>query len=462
MDAPHIILIHADQHRYDCVGVNGHKLVQTPNLDRLANEGVNFSHAFTPTPICSPARASLMTSQWPSQHGCLSITHTEIYKPGNGDLPKFSHSLKEAGYQLGYVAKYHQEFEGTPLDFGFDEFHPESEYGPWRKAQGLPPRPHKNKWFGELDPDATANQTRLGWGATCMMDMMDRFSQTDKPMFLRWDPTEPHLPNIVPEPYFSMYDSKDIEPWPSYEDTLAGKPYIQSQQRRTWEVDQWNWPDDWAPMVSRYLGDISLLDAQVGRLLDKLDELGMADNTLIIYTADHGDLCGGHGMIDKHFVMYDDVMRIPMMMRWPEKFKHASTCEAFVSHELDIAATICDAAGCAIPQTFEGRSLLPVVGGDDPNPPQEVFGMWHGGQFGSYCQRMVRTRQWKYIWNPTAEDELYNIDTDPGELLNVACDEANASVLKDLRGRLVQWMDDIDDQLLNPWTQRQLERGLTY
>ncbi len=125
-----------------------------------------------------------------------------------------------------------------------------------------------------------------------------------------WSPSEPHLPNVIPEPYASLYPPAQVPPWPSFSDPLAGKPYIQRQQRVNWGVEGWTW-DQWAPTVARYLGEITLLDAQVGRLLAQLDALGLADDTVVIYTSDHGDLCGGHGMVDKHYVMYDDVMRVP-------------------------------------------------------------------------------------------------------------------------------------------------------
>ncbi|MCP4454594.1 MAG: sulfatase-like hydrolase/transferase, partial [Planctomycetes bacterium] len=127
-----------------------------------------------------------------------------------------------------------------------------------------------------------------------------------------------------------------VRPRPSFPDPLDHKPYIQAQQRRTWKVDEWTW-EQWAPVVGRYLGDISLLDAQIGRILSALDALKLADNTLVMYTTDHGDMCGGHGMIDKHFIMYDDVVRVPLIMRWPGRIAPGSRCEAFVSHEIDLA-----------------------------------------------------------------------------------------------------------------------------
>lgn len=458
-DRPNILLIHSDQHRYDCVGANGHPLLRTPHLDRLAAEGVNFRHAYTPTAICSPARASLLTGMWPTQHGCLSIPGPEIYRPAHEGLPTFSQELQRSGYHLGYVGKYHQELRGTPLEYGWESYTPLHEYQWWRIGQGVPWRRRTNGWFGELDADATPEQSELAWGAGKAIELIERYRKSPRPWVVRWDPVQPHLPNIVPEPYYSMYPPAEIAPWPSFADTLAGKPYIQAQQRRTWNLADWTWEAQWAPMVSRYLGEISLLDAQVGRLLAALDRWGLAENTLVVYTTDHGDLCGGHGMIDKHYIMYDDVMRVPLLMRWPGRLPAGTVCDDFVVHEMDLASTFCAAAGVPAPASFTGRDLLATATGADPAPRPDVFGMWHGGQFGSYSQRMVRDRRWKYVYNMTAEDELYDLEIDPGELVNRATDPAAAAELARLRGRLVAWMESIRDPMLNSWTKPQLLEG---
>ncbi len=457
---PNILLIHTDQHRYDCIGANGHPLVQTPHLDRLAGEGVTFDHAFTPSPICVPARASLLTGVWPTVHLSIANADTEAPRPFRDGLPAFSQVLNRAGYRLGFVGKWQIHREKSPLDFGFHDYIDDASYGPWRAAQGLPPPPHTNRWFGEPDPYITPEQSRLAWGADRALELLRVYAAGRQPFFLRWDPSEPHLPNIVPEPYASMYPPADIPPWPSFPDPLTGKPYIQAQMRRTWKIDGWTW-EQWAPIVARYLGEISLLDAQVGRLLDELDRLGLAENTLVIYTCDHGDLCGAHGLIDKHYVLYDDVARVPLIIRWPAQAAAGRRCDAFVCHELDLAATFCDAVGQPIPPTFQGASLLPMLRGDHSNARQDILAMYQGNQFGLYSQRMLRERRWKYIWNATAEDELYDLEQDPGELRNLAALPEYASELARLRRRLVEWMEQIQDPLLNGWTRAQLLENLS-
>ena len=200
---------------------------------------------------------------------------------------------------------------------------------------------------------------------------------------------------------------------------------------------------------------------EVGRLLGGLEELGLAKNTLVVYTSDHGDMCGGHGMVDKHNVMYDDVVRVPLVARWPGRIVPGITCDAFVSSSLDLAGTFCEVAGARAPDTFVGKSLLPLFEGAQDNGRQDILAMYHGNQFGLYSERMVRDRRWKYVWNPTALDELYDLDTDPGELTNLATSPEHRGELARLRGRLVAWMEQIGDPLLNGWTRVVLEKGLS-
>ena len=455
---PNILLIHVDQHRHDCLGVNGHPAAHTPHLDRLAAEGVNFTHAFCPIPICMPARTSLLTGQYATQHGCLANRGTEGYRPMHAGLPTFSAVLKEGGYYLGYVGKWEVGTAGLPADFGFDDYVAGQGYLAWRREQGLSPLPTTNGWFGEVDPGITPEQSALGWGASHTIRLLQSAAARRQPFLIRWDPKEPHLPNVLPEPYASLVAPQAIPPWPSFPDSLAGKPYIQRQQVRTWGLEGWRWPD-WAPIVARYLGEVALIDHQVGRILHTLDELGLRENTLVVYSSDHGDLCGAHGMIDKHYVMYDDVVRVPLLLRWPAQLPAGRTVDTLVTAGLDLAVTFCAAAGLPVPASFQGRSLLPpALGALDPGR-EAVFATYHGNQFGLYSQRMVRTRRWKYVWNPTAEDELYELQADTGELVNLASEAAHADALRQLRAQLVTWMQETNDPLLNGWTKRQLLEG---
>jgi arylsulfatase A-like enzyme len=462
---PNILLIQSDQHRYDCLGAHGHPLLRTPHLDRLAGEGVDFSRAYTPIAVCVPARNCLAHGQWSCQHGAIANWGTEAPWPAregasaDGKLPSFSRSLHDGGYYLAHVGKWHVHPRLGPPAYGFDEDVPASDYAAWRARVGLPPL-DKSDWRGGLDPHVAPGETPLGWGASRVIDLLEACAAEDVPWCIQWDTNEPHLPNVLPEPYASLYGPEAIPPWSSFPDRLEAKPYAQAQQRRSWEVEGWTWAQ-WAPIVARYLGTISLLDAQVGRILDALDRLSLAQDTVVIYTTDHGDLCGGHGMVDKHMVMYEDIVHVPLIVRWPGCAAAGASCDAFVSHALDLATTLCELAGVPVPETFHGVSLLPLLAGCGDNGREDILAMYHGNQFGLYSQRMVRDARYKYVWNATAQDELYDLALDPGELQNLATDAVGAEELARLRHRLVAWMEAIDDPLLNGWTRRQLLEGLT-
>lgn len=453
---PNILLVLSDQHRYDCVSGHGHPVVRTPHLDRLAATGLSFTQAHTPAPVCLPARTSLLHGCWPCRHGCLMNEGLGVLHPDTRELPSFARQLAGVGYWLGHVGKWQISAGNPPAAFGFHESNPAGGYGAWRAASGLPARPHRNGWFGETDPGIAPEQSRLGWEGGQVAAMLERAARRNAPFFVRWDTSEPHLPNVVPEPYASMYDPAQIPPWPGFADTLVGKPFIQAQQRRTWRLEGRSW-EQWAPTVARYLGEVSLLDAQLGRLLQTLERLGLAENTLVVYSADHGDLCGSHGLIDKHYVMYDDVTRVPLIVRWPRGLAQPGRrCDAFVAHALDLARTFCDVGGAPVPETFQGASLLPAIAGQAMVERPDVFSMYYGNQFGFYTQRMVRDRRWKYVWNATAEDELYDLESDPAELCNRAADPTCREVIAARRRRLVAWMEAVGDQQLNPWIRDQL------
>lgn len=463
-----ILFISSDQHRFDCVGLNSTLGIRTPNLDALNADGMNFTNAYTPCPVCTPARASMLTGMWSFRHHSITIPQwTEVPCAFDDGLPTFSELLQKEGYYLGYTGKWHvdsiPENRPQPEDVGFSEYIPEDQYYKWRQGEGLP-LTKESSWaaghpienaIGYTDTGINPEQSKLHWGAEHTIRMIEECSKNEKPFFIRWDPSEPHLPNVVPEPYASMYNPDEIKPWGSFGDTFEGKPYIQKQQLNTWKTHHWTW-EEWAPIVARYMGEITLLDHQIGRVLDKLESLGLADNTVVIYTTDHGDMCGSHGMIDKHYVMYDDVVRVPLIIRWPQVVKADSQCSSFVSHAIDLASTICEIGGCTIPDTFQGKSLLSLFNGEGGWDRKDIFSAYHGGQFGLYSQRMVRNHQWKYIWNATAEDELYHLEEDPWELNNRIDDPSCKKALTELRRRILCWMESTGDPLFNPWNQHQL------
>ena len=459
---PNILMIVADQHRWDCVGAAGRYPVHTPNLDALASDGVWFDSAFTPIPLCTPARQSLLTGRRPEQAGGLwnyDIGPAIIdFQPGGQVWPQL---LRSSGYLNGYVGKWHVDAQRTPRDFGYDTYVPLEDYDPWRAAQGL--SPVDGDWFGGVDP-APLEQTRTHWCADRAIEFLNRaVADPGRPWHLRLDLVEPHLPCQPAAVFADRYDPASVPRWSAFEDRLIGKPYIQRQQRLNWAVEDWGW-GDWAPVVARYYAIISQLDDAIGRLLAALAATGQAEDTLVVYTADHGDLCGSRGMMDKHYVMYDEVVRVPLVLRWPRVLPAGRRWPCLVHNTLDLAATMRAVAGLPAASDVHGETLV------DPDRPSEapaalagrehVISTYNGQQFGLYTQRMIRTRTWKLVWNATDVDELYRLSDDPDELHNLIDDPEHSDVVADLRRRLAEELIAQGDRILdNPWLRDQLGRS---
>jgi arylsulfatase A-like enzyme len=445
MNKPNILLIYSDQHRWDCTGNAGHNLIQTPNIDSLGRDGVTFNNAYTPAPICVPARNSLLSGQWPGSHGVVFNFDGETFKRPDLDIPYHSRILSNAGYHSYHIGRWHIDKSYQPHDFGFHEELIDWRYDKWREKQGISPAPSDKGRFGQMDPYITPEQSSLHWHARQVVKRLEESIEDPDPFLIHWNCVEPHLPCRPPEPYASMYNPDDIQPWPGFYDNLSNKPYIQRQMGIPYRGMTW---ENWAPVVSRYLGTISLLDNAIGIVLNAMNKLGLTEDTIVVYTSDHGDLCGSRGRDDKHYVMYDDVVKVPMFMRWPGVIKPATIVDDFVSNAIDLPVTFCTAAGITMPYGFQGNDLLPIIN-KDKSGRDSIFSTYSGNQFGAFSQRMVRTNEYKYIWNATDEDEFYDMINDPAELNNLIANDDYDEQLAEMRYRLQNWMEDIKDPLWN-------------
>jgi len=459
-----ILFIQSDKHRFDALAVNGHPVAKTPNLDKLAAEGMNFSHAFCPVPLCCPARASLHVGAWPHQHQQIANWDSDAgrsHKP----MRTLGQCLRDAGYHLGFLDKWHVSQDKNPghEDYGFHEVAEMWRYNEWRREQGLPDMPKPKDdffkfYYGGVDEHARPEQTRLHWAADKTIDMLHRFSEQEKPFAIFWEPPEPHLPCYPSRYWMDQFKPEDIPPWPGAFDDLKNKPFGQRQQRMDWGIENWTWEENWAPFVARYFAIIAELDHQIGRIIKELDKLGLRENTMVVYTTDHGDSTGDHGLIDQHYILYDCVFRVPMIVRWPKVIQAGQTSDEFVCNALDIARTMVDISGETAPETFTGNSLLPIFDGTGGTGREDIYGQYDNNQFGLCTQRCVRDRRWKYIWTATDTDELYDLEADPGEVNNLIHSGYDDELAR-LRSRLIYWMEKEKDPMLNPWTRRTLEEG---
>ena len=460
---PNVLLITADQLREDCVGFSGKYPVRTPHLDRLADQGISFSHAYSVLPVCSPARQSLLRGRRPETFGALWNYSGAL--PVSALPPEsytWSRVLAESGYATAYLGKWGVNPEHGPTAYGYESYVSEAEYRDF-VSQKYPDVHYENGFFGEESP-LPLEDAETHWFAARAGETLERLQGDGRPWHLALHFSEPHLPCRPSVPFAGMYDAADIPEWAGFRETFAGKPYIQRQQLQSWGVAGYGW-QDWAPIVARYYAVISQLDDAIGRVMGTLERLGMADDTIVIFTADHGDMCGSHGMMDKHYIMYDDVVRVPLIVRMPGggAAEPGWRCDRFVYNFLDLPPTILELLHLQTsdPGDLQGRSLGSLLAGEEPEDWRDaIVSTYNGQQFGLYTLRMIRTADWKYIWNLTDVDELYDMAGDPGELTNLSGKADYAEVLAVLRRRLYEQLSlDGDAIVANEWTRRQLLQG---
>lgn len=449
-----ILLVVVDQLRFDCVGFSRAYPVSTPNIDRFAAQSTWFSSAYTPIPTCCPARQSFLTGQRAEAIGTLwNYDLGSRIHAIDATYWSWSKALADAGYAMSYIGKWHASPHNGPQAFGFSSYVSESDYLDFRQ-QNYPDLKYANGYLGEDDP-LPLEHTPTHWLTARAVEELERRADSDEPWLVRLDLSEPHLPCRPAKPFSDLFNPEDVPQWGSFGETFRNKPYIQHQQLVNWRIENFDW-NDWAPIVARYYNIIAQVDDAFGILLDALDRSGLEDETLVVFTSDHGDMCGAHRMLDKHYVLYDDVVRVPFVVRMPGQVD-GRRCDDFVYNTLDLPPTFLEAAGIEIPGGLHGKSLMSILhGGTDSAPRSGVVSTYNGQQFGLYSQRMLRQREWKYVWNATDVDELYDMRNDPEELTNLAGNPDQADRLADMRNTLYAELIRFGDSLVaNQWLEDQ-------
>ncbi len=464
-DRPNVLMVVADQERADVLGCYGGPC-RTPAIDALAAQGVRFETCLAPTAICSPTRASFLTGLYPHGHGILNNTHepdalrVEL-APGVVTWPGL---LRDAGYRLGYVGKWHVG-RGGPQDVGFhdvvaardvvagsnDEAIVESE--PALDDPVHARSPNGRLLIAGVDP-RPVEETETRRDADAAIGLLRRYAGLEQPFALRLDFEGPHHPYMPPREYADLYDPAAIQPWPNFDEDGAGKPAAQARLLEQRGVAGWTW-DDWRPVVARYFGFVSYIDFEIGRVLAALEEVGLAGTTVVIHTADHGDMTGSHGgQFNKGPLMYDEVCRVPLIVRDPRSAARG-VCRSPVGSPATMP-TILDFAGVPVPPGLHVASLRSALA-DPAGAPSDgaAHAEYHGDEWGLYSMRMIRTISAKYVYSPHGTDELYDLEADPHERVNRVADPAYASLRRDLRRRLRDWMLETDDPL-GLWAQRLL------
>ena len=459
---PNILYIMTDQQRYDSLSSVGHTACRTPHLDQLAAEGIRFDNAYTVCALCSPARTSMLTGRYPHNHRMWN--NNDMMQWAIRDLADeermISQDLVDAGYNCGYTGKWHCGESKLPGTYGFvgmevpNYGNPYSteEYAEYLAARGLkapervPPTVAgaPGHLAGPLEACAPHFLTEFA------TDLMRRFNEereaSEQPFMIFLSFWGPHPPYFVPQPYASMYDPAEIELWANFRDNLEGKPRIQDRFRRA----VCRYPDvsdaAWRDSIAKYWGFCSFIDDEIGRLLGTLRDLGREEDTVVLFSTDHGDMTGSHGGLwDKGPFMYEETYHIPLIARAPWLTTPGTTCDRFVSN-MDLATTALDIAGLYIPDNHDGRSLVPLFRDPHADWRDDLMCEFHGHRF-LYSQRMVRWDNYKFVFNAPDWDELYDLAEDPHETTNLIRDPGYATVAEAGRQRLLQWIENSADPI---------------
>jgi arylsulfatase A-like enzyme len=467
MRRPNILILYTDQQRWDALGANGNPEIHTPNLDRLAEESLNFTHCFVQNPLCMPSRISFLTGQYPST---LGITHMAVPVPE--DTPTLARLLKSYGYYTANIGKLHflphanRDHRAPHPDYGFDHLEISDEpgcyedaYRAWvrRKAPehldnisaGLPQKTavwqetmnvadgirHPQERFPKRPvpfqaPDELTHSAFVAEQTSAFL----RSQSEDRPFLCIAGFFSPHSPWLVPQSFLDQYDPESFT-MPSFPNDI--------EKRRNDEGF-----DDSVLRAARhgYYAMVSEVDHHVGQILDTLDESGLKDNTIIVFTSDHGEFLGEHLRWGKGYPSPDCVSRVPLIIRPPQSALIELRSIDTIVEAVDVLPTLLDYAAIQVPPLVQGRSLATMIAGNKTG--------WHGNEnalmeFTGW--KSLRTEQYRYIAKAEGQEQLFDLNMPFGEYHNVIDDSRYAIALADMRKQLISRLIDIERPLARTW-----------
>ncbi len=464
-----VLFLMTDQHRADTLGAYGNLHGVTPVLDELARTGTRFDRWYTPSAICTPARASLLTGQAPFRHKLLAneernVGYLEDLQDGTFTFPE---ALREKGYNCGLIGKWHTGNRKHAADFGFDGPHlpgwhnpvDHEDYLAYLQQNGLPQYRISDRIRGTLPNGGPGNllaarlhqpveATFEHYLATRTIEMLERYAldaRNGTPFFLELSFFGPHLPYILPDEYFDMFDPELVELPASISEDFHDKPPVQKNYSDHWAFD--TMPLEVSrKLIAVYWGYVALIDREIGRVMQAMDRLGLVDSTAVFFTCDHGEFTGSHRLHDKGPAMYEDIYRTPGIIRVPGA-PAGQVREEFVSLT-DATATILELAGVDPSPATDSRSLVPLVQGKDVEWQPDIVCEFHGHHF-PYPQRMLRTERYKLVVNPDSTNELYDLVDDPDELRNRYADPGLRTVRDEMMRRLYLLLQERGDKFFH-------------
>lgn len=440
MRRPNILWYCTDQQRFDTIGALGNPHVHTPTIDRLVAESVAFTHAYCQSPICTPSRSSFLTGLYPSRlHNTRNGNETFPASP-----PIITKLIADSGYECGLVGKFHLQSAGKRteprIDDGYsfwrfshaprDDWPQGHDYAEWVSARG-----------GDLD-ELRASEDRVPadlhqttWATDRSIEFIE---QATEPWLLSVNVYDPHPPFIPPRDYADRFDPNQM-PGPYFRESDL------VQQQKLAAVDFQGQPQspvehDAFRCQALYYAMIALIDDQFARLWDAVNALGQAENTIIVFTSDHGEALGDHGLIQKGCRFYEGLVRVPLIFHYPQRFAGGVQRHALVEL-LDLTATLIDVAQLPQPEHMQGRSLLPML--EDPRHADhhrdsvrceyfDALDPFFTGGTGTFAT-MYRDQRYKLsVYHGHQLGELYDLQQDPWEFNNLWDDPAHRQLKADL------------------------------
>ena len=415
-DRPNIIYIMTDQQCADAMSCAGNMDVSTPNMDRLADHGIRFTNAYCAMPLSGPARGAMFTGYMPSETG---IIENDIPIPDSLQNRTLGTLVGEAGYDCAYAGKWHVPTVDLPSEFafGFRNLHPHND---------------------------------IGLAEACIDYLRE---EHDRPFFLVASYINPH--NIcefarnqnTPLAHIPDFTLEDCPALPA---NYAVNPYdasvLQFEKRQSYALypSQDFSPDDWRRYRYAYYRLVEAVDAEIGKIVDEIDRQDLWENTVIIFTSDHGDGCGAHQWNQKT-VLYEEVANIPFIVCLPGGRNAGKVLPQLVNNGVDLMPTICDWAGAEVPEGRSGLSIRDVAEAGDPalHLRDYVVTETNFNQTAGTLGWMVRTPKYKYVLYDKGQyrEQLYDMETDRGEMVNLAVDARYADIVKEHRAMLREWME---------------------
>jgi len=469
---PNILFLMTDQQTYSAMRCAGNSYIQTPNLDRLAQDGARFTSSVCATPFCSPTRASFITGEWPHTHGI--VKNVEAKGKGFDDsVVATEQILFDKGYQTFQMGKwhlgdtadlrcYHREQDLTSGG-AYEQVRkslPDEQMGKARSGDveisGVCFTPEMaelhNRWADEKNR-AGQDLTVIGrslvppeynyesWLAERCIDLIKKYKERN--FMITWSVGPPHAYWIVPDPYYSMYDPSKIKLPASfgeipevYKNSGPGHLSTELGEKGVRE------------MMRCYYGQVTMMDWCIGRILNALKTAGLDQDTLVVFTSDHGDMQGGHGMIDKALpAYYEEIVRTPLIMRYPRSIKPGTVIDTHVN-TVDFMPTFLDYSGVPVPKTAQGVSVRRLLEGKAKDDDRPAFCERGLGDVKGGWSRMIRTHEWKYDCYADGRKELFNLAKDPGEITNLANDTSAAADMKALHKKLIGQAEKTKDPAL--------------